>query len=73
MVSKPSSPHLSLRRPSTSMTNFVLETDKRLSKEAVFSYEALPNETKLTHTYLPTYVPNKTAPNERGGEGRASL
>ena len=35
--------------------------------------EALPNETKLTHTYLPTYVPNKTAPNETGGEGEGSL
>jgi hypothetical protein len=49
-------------------TKLILEdqTNKRLS-------ELLPNETKLTHTYLPTYVPNKTAPNERGGEGRASL
>ena len=34
---------------------------------------ALPNETKHTHTYLPTYVPNKTATNETGGKGRASL
>ena len=41
------------------------------------SYNVFPrlptNETKLTHTYLPTYVPNKTAPNETGEEGRASL
>jgi len=36
-------------------------------------FEGLPNETKLSHTYLPTYVPNKTAPNETEGEGRASL
>jgi len=35
--------------------------------------EALPNETKLTHTYLPTYVPNNSAPNETGGEGEGSL
>lgn len=26
-------------------------------------YAALPNETKHTHTYLPTYVPNENAPN----------
>ena len=31
------------------------------------------NETKLTHTYLPTYVPKETITNETGGEGRASL
>jgi len=31
------------------------------------------NETKQPHTYLPIYVPNKTATNETGGEGEDSL
>lgn len=35
--------------------------------------ESIPNETKLTHTYLPTYLPNETAPNETGGGREASL
>jgi len=41
------------------------QTDKRFS-------EAVTNETKLTHTYLPTYLPNKTAANETGGEREKS-
>ena len=41
--------------------NVRIQADKRFS-------EAIPNETKLTNTYLPNYLPNKTATNETGGE-----
>ena len=55
-----------------SLRNSTQKSIEIQAHKSVFS-EALPNETKLTYTYLTNYLSNDSAPNETGGEGRASL
>lgn len=55
-----------------SLRNFTQKNIENQINKSVFS-EALPNETKSSHTYLPIYVPNNAITNETGGEGEGSL